>query len=454
MPNENADLTEDAKRESEERRRRVSRREFVKAGSALGVGVALAPLVLQLRDAAAAPVASAAEAANLLSQDDVLVGLYEGNIGMAVTRAAERLDFSWLNSGDSVAIKVASNSGNPHPAVTSPGAVQAMVAVLKERGAGRVVVADQAGVEHVRLTNTGRFSSTRERFGTNGLIALEEDAELHFFDDQGFEDGYFEASLPEGHRWPRGMYVANLVREVDHIVNMPRIGGHILSGLTLGIKNAVGWLRDDSRHDLHNDAIDFYEKYAEVNYVSEIAAKQRLTLSGCEKLMLHGGADEGTEYVADPPIVVASQNLANHDAVASSILVTLNNIAGLAPTGMVYSADFAATANSYFAEGYSVGGTDPSQAGLWQSGSPTTRYSPHPFENGITQDRSTVRGWELSGGQPGRIAVMLDGAQINPPLKDGIEAHGEGIYNFETLSTPATSVEAKSWGEIKSNLSR
>lgn len=332
MPNENADLKEDAKKESEVCARQVSRRDFVKVGSTLGAGVALVPLVLQLRDATASPVASEAAsdlvAADLLGQDDVLVGLYEGNIDMAVTRAAERLDFSWLNSGDSVAIKVASNSGNPHPAVTSPGAVQAMVAVLKERGAGRVVVADQAGVEHVRLTSTGRFSSTRERFGTNGLIALEEDAELHFFDDQGFEDGYFEASLPEGHRWPRGMYVANLVREVDHIVNMPRIGGHILSGLTLGIKNAVGWLRDDSRHDLHHDAVDFYEKYAEINYVAEIADKLRLTLSGCEKLMLHGGADEGTEYAADPPIVVASQSLANHDAVASSILVTLNNIAG------------------------------------------------------------------------------------------------------------------------------
>jgi hypothetical protein len=29
----------------------------------------------------------------------------------------------------------------------------------------------------------GRHSSTRERFTTIGLIALEEDAELHFFDD-------------------------------------------------------------------------------------------------------------------------------------------------------------------------------------------------------------------------------------------------------------------------------
>jgi len=98
-----------------------------------------------------------------------------------------------------------------------------MVEALKEGGAGRVIVADQAGVEHVRRSAQGRFSSTRERFASNGLGALEDVAELHFFDEGEWDGGYFEATLPEGHHWPRGMYLANIIREVDHIVYMPRI---------------------------------------------------------------------------------------------------------------------------------------------------------------------------------------------------------------------------------------
>lgn len=92
------------------------------------------------------------------------------------------------------------------------------------------------------------------RLGRGNLIALENDAELHFFDDQGFDTGYFQATLPAGHHWPRGMYVPSIVREVDHIVYMPRLSQHMLAGTTLAQKSAMGFLRDDSRHDMHNDA--------------------------------------------------------------------------------------------------------------------------------------------------------------------------------------------------------
>ena len=94
---------------------------------------------------------------------------------------------------------------------------------------------------------------------------------------------------------------------------------------------------------------------------------------------------------------------------------TINNISGLAPTGMVYNPDFAVFANSSFANGFGVSGTDPSQAGPWQSGASAASYSVHSFEDGITQDRATRRGWELSGGQPGSIAVMFDGSEMAPP---------------------------------------
>ena len=57
--------------------------------------------------------------------------------------------------GDTVLIKVASNSGNEYPATTDPVAIRAMVELLRERGARRVIVADMSGVQFVRFWKDG-----------------------------------------------------------------------------------------------------------------------------------------------------------------------------------------------------------------------------------------------------------------------------------------------------------
>jgi uncharacterized protein (DUF362 family) len=357
----------------------------------------------------------------------VLLGLYEGDGANALEKAVSRLDFSWLKDGDSVLIKVASNSGNPHPAVSAPSGVRAMAAHLKKLGAGRVVVGDQAGVEHVRLSAAGRYSSTRERWMTNKLITVEDEADIAFFDDNGFEDGYFEATPPDANHWPRGLRIANAVREADHIVYMPRIGAHALAGLTLGHKSAIGFLRDDSRHDLHNDASQFYEKYTEINYTQEIRDRFRMAVTICEQVLLHGGPDSGTIYGMTPALVVASTRLANHDALAASILVSLQKQVPRVTSAMDYNAAFAPLANRAFAGGVQVA---TGAAGAWRSESPSSSYQAHPFEQGITRDRAIARGWELSGGKPEQIQIVQAGEKLEDELKSAIEAHGEGLYDF------------------------
>jgi uncharacterized protein (DUF362 family) len=88
----------------------------------------------------------------------------------AVRNAAESAtDFSWLSPGDAVFIKPAVNSGNAYPATTSPTGVKAMVALLKEKGAGRVVVGDMSGIEHVKLCPGKMKGSTRELMQATGI---------------------------------------------------------------------------------------------------------------------------------------------------------------------------------------------------------------------------------------------------------------------------------------------
>ena len=55
------------------------------------------------------------------------------------TLAVDNLD--WLRPGDTELIKPVINSGKPYPSTTSPLALASMVRLLKEKGAGRVVVA-------------------------------------------------------------------------------------------------------------------------------------------------------------------------------------------------------------------------------------------------------------------------------------------------------------------------
>ena len=82
-------------------------------------------------------------------------GAPEQDIKLAVRNAAEAAtDFSWLSKGDAVFIKPVNNSGNPYPATTSPTAIAAMVEILKEKGAGRVIVGDMSGVEYFRFSPT------------------------------------------------------------------------------------------------------------------------------------------------------------------------------------------------------------------------------------------------------------------------------------------------------------
>lgn len=74
---------------------------------------------------------------------------------------------------------------------------------------------------------------------------------------------------------------------------MPRCSRHILTGSTLGIKNAVGYWRTDTRLEFHGDASTLQEKAAESNTVSTLLKKQRLVVTTADKVLTTGGPRRG-----------------------------------------------------------------------------------------------------------------------------------------------------------------
>jgi len=241
----------------------------------------------------------------------------------AVRAAAQAAtDFAWLSRGDSVLIKPASNSGNAYPATTDPLALRAMVALLREKGAGRVVVADMSGVQYVRFSQDRLTGSTRALLERNGLARAARDAgaEVQAFEEAGW-DGFFDEAPAARGAWAGPLWLPALLREVDHVVLMPRCSRHLLAGSTLALKCAVGWWRHDARLEYHRDAATFSEKTADANSAPTIVAKQRLVLTSATKVLASFGPDQGFVEEPETGLVFASPSPVPHDMVSLAWLL-------------------------------------------------------------------------------------------------------------------------------------
>ena len=261
-----------------------------------------------------------------------------GGLATAVRLAAEAAtDFSWLSRGDAVFIKPALNSGKPYPATTSPVAVAVMIKLLKEKGAGRVLVGDMSGVEHVRLTREGVSGSTRHFMQASGMAAavLAAGGELYAFEEPGW-DAFYEDRLAAGAHWQGGVMMPQILREVEHIVLMPRCARHVLAGATLGLKAVVGYWRHDTRLEFHRDASAFHEKTAEGNTASTLLAKQRLVLTAADKVLATFGPDAGRVCQPETGLVIASESVVAHDMVSLAWLIeTRRAMSGLARNSLM-----------------------------------------------------------------------------------------------------------------------
>lgn len=227
-------------------------------------------------------------------------------------------DMSWLKAGDSVFVKVASNSNLFAPSVTSPAVLEGVVGLLKEAGAGTVYVGDMSGAQFVRHLPDETIGSTRDNMRQNGLLAAAEaaGAEIHCFEEVPYESAFVPGVPPGDHHWGEDLQVAAILDEVDHIVNLPRLGKHVLAGASLGLKNAIGWISDHSRMVLHRDADTFQEKIVEVNAIPQLADKMRLTLTLVDQALTTYGPDAGYAMSLDQPFVLAAEDIVSHDQVA------------------------------------------------------------------------------------------------------------------------------------------
>jgi uncharacterized protein (DUF362 family) len=327
-------------------------------------------------------------------------GASEQVMKLAVRAVAEATtDFSWLSKGDAVFIKPALNSGNPYPATTNPVAIGAMVELLKQKGARRVIVGDMCGIEHVKLSLKGLTGSSRRLMEASGMARAVQAAggEIHFFEEAGW-DAFYEDAPAVGSHWKRGLTMPNILKEVEHIILMPRCGRHVLAGSTLGLKAAVGYWRTDTRLEYHRDASTFQEKTAEGNTVETLLKKQRLVLSAADKILTTFGPDEGHVFEPENGLVIASESVVAHDMVSLAWL--LENRRNIPPSGKEWFKDnsqwVARIANHYVVS--KLGGWGPTLA--------SEKITKNDI-NAIWDDRILNHAYQVFGGMP---RVILEAA--------------------------------------------
>jgi hypothetical protein len=180
-----------------------------------------------------------------------------------------------------------------------------------------VIVGDKPGVMTVYQDKDELDGSSREVLTKIGLhtAAIESGAEVHYFDEAGF-DNYSGFRTENKSHWKGELMLPNILNHVDHVVLLPRVSRHVLAGTTLGLKAAVGWLRDDSRLEYHRDSASFYEKTAEINDTTILRKKHRMTLSVATKVLSTFGPDEGYVSEPNPGLVFGSESLLAHDMVS------------------------------------------------------------------------------------------------------------------------------------------
>jgi len=318
----------------------------------------------------------------LLGQDRtpvVLAALTRGvpeQLRSAVRDAAEAVtDFSWLSRGDPVFIKPACNSGKPYPATTSPVAVAAMIELLKERGAGRVIVGDMSGIQYVsfwpgRGCPGGRRRAVRFRGSRVGRLSRRS-AARGFPLDAGADDA----------QHPRGGGA-----HCPHAPLRLSLAGRSLARL----EAAVGYWRRDTRLEYHRVASSFYEKTAEGNTVDTLLTKQRLVLTAADKTLAGFGPDDGWVCQPRTGLVIASESVVAHDMVSLAWLI-------LSGEGMPLGVRQTLRASSLltgFANRVVVGFLSD-----WRTALASETLSPNPVES-VGGDRVLNRAYQVLGGRP------------------------------------------------------
>ena len=176
-----------------------------------------------------------------------------------------------------------------------------MVRLAKEKGA-YVIVGDRSNPRWdtiPAMKQLGMYQAAQEA-GADEII--------------GFEDGDWIGVNPAGaESWPKGFRIPAIVSEVDHIISVPVLHTHHITGHSLSLKNLVGLIHPADRMVFHASP-KRDEMIAEIS----LAIKPSLIVIEGTKAFIDGGPSVGT--LVHPKVYLASKDILAADVIGVELL--------------------------------------------------------------------------------------------------------------------------------------
>ena len=238
-----------------------------------------------------------------------VVGVARGATMTAATRAAVQLagGLDFIQPGQTVLVKPNICCPSPHPATTSPEVLSAVLALVRERRPGRLVVGDQTFYVQSTVANL-------QRAGLEAAVRAH-GAEFVAFDD-----------LPRRHlrpaaarHWPNGYRIPAMLADVHHIVNLACVKTHSLARYTMAMKNFIGVIDADSRRYYHRiRGEQGYDAFAALMAEMSLAVRPSLHILDGTSAFVSGGPSSGR--AVHPRLVIASRDLLATDVTGLAVL--------------------------------------------------------------------------------------------------------------------------------------
>lgn len=214
-------------------------------------------------------------------------------------------------SGKEIVLKPNFNSADPFPGSTHNDTLTALVELLREMGAGGVVVADRSGMGDTRFVMQAK-----------GIFDLAQEQDFQAIPIDELPAEQWEHLPLEGSHWRRGVEMPELFRQAECIVQTCCLKTHRFGGdFTMSLKNSVGMVARYSVEDgydymgeLHHSPSRQRKMIAEINQCYE----PKLIVMDALEAFTRGGPATGSK--ARPGVMLAAQDRVALDAVGVAIL--------------------------------------------------------------------------------------------------------------------------------------
>jgi uncharacterized protein (DUF362 family) len=203
-----------------------------------------------------------------------------------------------VKKGDEIWLKPNFNTADPPPASSDPEFVKAVIELLFEHGAGKVILGESSMLS----------LSARKVLAETGMIAKAEEAgaELVFFDEGRW------VKVSTGGKYLKEVSLPESALKAEKLVYVCCMKTHKWAKFTLSLKLAVGFMKPSERIMLHARHLE--EKIADLNLV----VNPNLIIMDGRKCFISGGPANGE--LREPNVVLASGDRIAIDVEALKII--------------------------------------------------------------------------------------------------------------------------------------